>query len=1266
MKPLARRSVAVAVAAALLAAQWPASAWAQDKKDPPRVPAAQAMQFFRENGVFKGEDDILKGYLGSETRLTTIGRFLYLSMSKRYKPSEQAQALQPLFERMRKNGPYNEARSDNVKRTFEQYMQKFGALGDAKEGSVEESFRYGELVEAMMSGAALPDAPKGSDHIQRDVKDGYEFYGWDPETKKRSLAYSMDKNQVVNYRREIKTAQIAMNANRPPDVAFIPPSGQYNREMLDYTYSRLRAQEKEYIRAAKIERMIGLAELLGRNYPGDLWYNDPTLEADLIRDAKAKSYRDKNDGEDYSLFDIVDKKMMQRRVYIEGSRKSLEHFEREMKRFNKGAAISDSQWATMALNEANSMRWLNMTVVETQLYGVRGMRERIDPTSPDARMIMKIIEESDMTPTQKTDYKKQCKMMKGRIDELEKILKSALAALHKADYAENLDLITARLASTQKELADLSRDYALYIEAPSLAWLAKAQSNHGVFIPVVRGIWKMLAGEYSADMNEIDGKAPSLSTRMSALAGLVRKGDFMLAGNQMLGALTMRPEGPGMAKKFTDLAVALADGTRDGRVKAHEMVIAMNPRAAVYAMNGPLTGEAAKITDSVRISSVLKVAHDRLSRVTETNKTLDAVAQYVGWTASLALAATPLRFGLTFVGKMTPKGLSLIQAGTAMKGVQGWALRGAGRTMVVLGEIANHTAAGLMELEPGRAWLAEKAGSSALKSYVIASGARALNVAAQQATFTVMSSGISGAFTAGTHLWDVWSLNVGGKELLRKGHSMFTEDLAGVGNALAAGAKGGFWWANETIDFGWFKLPTAALGFVGNPTTIFMNTRVAAAAEMIGSRGVVGTGVRSMKIWWNGQAAVEAAEASASASPGLLAQMAGAKWYTGAPILGFGLSMADNVAKYTLFSQAVGGLGHMYGWYVHTNPVVSDWVFDPQENLERRIKRTNQISQSWLQSPAWMLIPTYARHAARDAAPYMLTAEGMKQYDKAGRTKDYANAPIDTRLKLDAVKPPLSQRLFQWRFFADPAPSEWIVTQQVKEAGIRKEMTRLAQEGGGVSSINPIEMFGVRALKSGENFRTLHVTEEVQKIAYDIGSDALIAQRARTISALTIKPGDVVKGWGRISPEGQIEIAKALYRAKVQLGRSVPPDIDAKVTQVLSDYLAANQPIGKAGVKLRASVVALKADLPKLDAEQTRAIDAVLAWERKEGPMAGKSYVELTQSLRETAKTMAAEQKLSAPEGQALLDFYDYVLTGDKRFNYFNRTEVGRDTASDV
>ena len=1207
MISLARRILAVVLSAAMLATAWPQSAWAQTAIKGDDVDASVAFKLFRKLKVFKSEDDPLKSYLGDEKHLTPIGRALFLSLQKRYNMQEEVEGLQPMFEKLRTQGPYDAARQRNVTAAMTAFEAKFGAVSSAPNGSVEDAFRTGTMREALMNGAAVNDPPAANHYMQVQVGDQFEFYD------REGLAFRMTKDSVRTYSRDLQKNQRQMNLNRPPEAPAIPETGRYNYEMFQYSYYRLKNQQDEYVKAARIDRMIGMAELLGKSYPNDLWFNDPTLEADLIKEAKAKTYN--HMGKTYSVFDIVDSKFKQRRYYIDGAVKAVSRFEADMNRFKESHDITDAQVGTMALNEQNALRWLSLTVLETQMYHVKNERERVDPTSPDAQALQKAIDESSLTPDQKIHYKDQGTRMKGRLDELRRILDDVRGKLDKADYAGSLDMVQAALGSTQKELADISTDYAIYLELPSTSFLAKSQTYNG-WNPIeqaTRWVYSKFDGKYDKDMAYLNGNG-----------------------------------GKSIETQYNDLSVLVASGRREDWAEARRRIIAMNPHAADYAMSGAPNGEPTKVNDALRISSSLKIPHDKIEAVAEKNKTLDAVSTFLTWTIAIALLAPMARGALNLVGRMSGPAIKLIQVGGEMGFIKGMPARLLGRSMLIVGEVAKHTAARLKTLEPGAGQVAKYGGETAVGQYLAASGMRAINVASRQISFTALSGTISAAFTVGTHEYDVITGN----------HSQFSPDWDGAGNAAWAGFKGGAWWANESFH--------PALGYIGLPSTVFTGTRVAGIMETIGTRGVVGSGLQGMKFVAQ-RAGVMETVAAENASAGLLERMSQSPWYTGKPVAAFGLSMADNVAKYALFSKAAGWLGEQYAWHVATNPiqvklpVVGTVVgSNPEEDVERRIKRTNQVAKEWNESPAWLLIPTFAAHAAAEAAPSMRAREGALQYDAEGRTAEYlkkANGESVDFLK--PMQPPLSQRLFEAHFFADPAPTKWAMTEQIRRAGIRKELVRmLAGPGGDIKSINPLEFYKMTKLKDNTRFVNVYMNDEVRLVAHQDFVDALLSRPEQTRKALEAKPGTVVDGLGRVTPEIQLDIAVALYTSEGMAGKKMPAALAESVNKLLAPYLEANRvvtPFAEAFIK---AVNEAPAKSPKLDAALGQMKDAVREWAAGKGEFAGKPYDGLVTALR--AKTDAALKagELSKAEHGVMKGLYDYVLAIENRFNKFNNVET--------
>src|SRR2546430_1911418 len=143
---------------------------------------------------------------------------------------------------------------------------------------------------------------------------------------------------------------------------------------------------------------------------------------------------------------------------------------------------------------------------------------------------------------------------------------------------------------------------------------------------------------------------------------------------------------------------------------------------------------------------------------------------------------------------------------------------------------------------------------------------RAGSAAMRQASFPAMSGGISGAFTLGQHLWDVGSekifapgqsatvnIPLVGSVGIRPSDSMFNSDFRGAMDAFWTGAKGGIWWANTPMEVGGVPvLLPGMLGYVGLPATAFRDTALMRYAELVGSRGVVGSAVTGTKWMFTG------------------------------------------------------------------------------------------------------------------------------------------------------------------------------------------------------------------------------------------------------------------------------------------------------------------------------------------------------------------------------------------------------------------------------
>src|SRR3569833_1044236 len=164
MKPLARKSLASVLAAALFAGTLPRAAFANPPADEhndeiraagglgtgikargvaSRGPAAAAapvnpaaaLKDLQAWGVYKGDDDVLRTYLGDGKTLTPLGQSLYRSLVGSHDPRidkaallDEVVGMQPALDRLRQNGPYDAKRQDAVARTLSMFEKKFGPV----------------------------------------------------------------------------------------------------------------------------------------------------------------------------------------------------------------------------------------------------------------------------------------------------------------------------------------------------------------------------------------------------------------------------------------------------------------------------------------------------------------------------------------------------------------------------------------------------------------------------------------------------------------------------------------------------------------------------------------------------------------------------------------------------------------------------------------------------------------------------------------------------------------------------------------------------------------------------------------------------------------------------------------------------------------------------------------------------------------------------------------------------------------------------------
>ncbi|MDE2492115.1 MAG: hypothetical protein KGM24_14805, partial [Elusimicrobia bacterium] len=1266
MKPLARKLVATVAAAALVSASVPLSALAAGthsdersrenaeikaalrrdfNKNLPQMAAdaehrvinyglplgvspAQAMQKLREWGVYGGNADVLGTYIGfSGDVITPLGAALYLTLEKRYAAkgdmeglADEVRALKPTFDQLRQLGPMDDYRDQSMMRALKRYQSDFGKISGAPSGSVGDDYREGVRLQALLTGAAVADPPRKDAMTQVQTPDGYDY--WDD----KGVAFRINKQNATVYNRQLQQNQHKMNMDRPPQVPFIPETGRYNPETFEYSYWRLKNQYDALSDGLHRDRMLALAELLGiaNQFRSDTWLSDKRLEADIEAQAKAKFYR--HHGKDYSVWDIVEPKFRQREAYLQGAATRVARFKSDMDEveagLKKNPIANDGQVQTLALDEQSALRWLSLGVLETQSYYVKTQQEHLDPSSPDSQQLMDALDKSKLSGSEKDAYKVQCgQRMVSRLKSLDAVLEQTRRSLSKADYAVSMDLASAALASSQKELTRLGSQYSLCAEMPTSAFLAGQQTDAswlnfgGKFM-----VWayrKAAPGtQYAAAMRRIEGHGPQYDRIMRLIAA--------------------------------------------GRIQqAETAAIAMNPDAARTSFSAVLGRASGPLTEDQRLTLSLQANRDLIGTVFNTNKWLNGAGSIL----TVAVGAAVLGPALRGISRGTADGLDALAAriptGETMVGRIGYGV--VRFPVTALSESLKHAAARLQLLDPNQARVEAMVENRAGR-LLLSSTLRGVNAAARQMSFTALSGGISGGFTALQHVYDnatekVWAPGKGrdvpmlgwfGAKPSMFAGNVFDGDFRGLGDAFWTGAENGVWWANDS----WHP----ALGYVGLPSSALRGTPFLGVSDVVGARGVVGSAWTAgsslfRRIGW----AAEPLEGE-SLSGGALDTLS----KTGLPgkILAFNLGMADNVAKYALFSEGAGWVGRTWGY---------NWSHWSREaDLTRRIKGANSEGDWMLQAPLWMLIPTFSAHQALEAQTSQLAMEGMRQYDAAGRWKEYATAEDGATLPfVTRWKAPLAQRFFDFNLMPEETGERWTVTEHIRRLGIRKTMLHSLAPGvedPKPSDVNPMRFYEITTMPDGAEIADLRVNDEVRYVGHQNFVEALVdnPKLASDILAVGAKGGPAfgarVSGFGRVTPEVQKDVAVALYSSKLQIGRPMPAEVAARVNAILEPYLKANEdvkPFAKAYVQ---ALDKLPKDSEKFDAVLDGVLRQVSEW-RGSGSRGG-GYLELVSRLRTEADAMKAAGKISGPERDTLVKLYDYIDAVDARFNSFNN--VGR------
>ncbi|MBI5210317.1 MAG: hypothetical protein HY927_10135 [Elusimicrobia bacterium] len=1202
MGKLLRKSLSVLLSALLAVYSFPIAALAEPSKKPSdsdvlkrvldplgkqlagdvardKASMGTALDYLKKQGVFKDEKDPVYSYLVSGGKLSPMGEVLYSYLRSLPNPGEEMEGIQDQLVKLRESGVNNAKKQAVVERVIGDYNEKFGKIAD-QSGSLEDMFRYGTLREAIMTGASVVDAPKKG-FTQVETEDGWEL--WD----KDGLAYKLNKNQVTTYNRDLQKSQRIMNQSRPPQSPFIPETGRYNHEMLQYSYYRLFNQHKELDKAYHIDRMINMAELLGKQYKDDMWFTDLTLEEDLVRWAKKKTFS--HHGIEYSVFDIVEKKMQGRVAYLGKAKEGLARFEYEMDRMKGLQTVAEPRIQTLQMHEQYIMRFLSLSFLETQKYHVKNQLDRLDPRSPDSELIDKALLEAPLDEATKQRYQTERANLHRRVQALMSRLRQVQDVLLASDYAGNLDLVSAALNSAQKDLSEVSLDYSLFVEMPSLMFISKAQlggfSMNNVGGWAVKAYWKLgIQKGHSAAMDQINGALP----QYGKAAELLSRGDYW---------------------------------------GARKIIAAIHPDAAYRRMESGLGGGSVKVTEPLKVAASLKQTRMYLAQVADTNAWVNAAGNYITWTVALALAA-PIMSG---VMSGVSKAAGYLNAPIARIPVLSLPLK-------AVEEASLHASIRLNSLSPAAQNIpnvSQNALLNGLWRYGAYSGVRFVNAAARQATFTALSGGISALFTMGGHYWDelvpefdLWAISND------KDHSPFKTGW----DAAAVGFKGGVVWANES----WHPL----LGYVGLPSSIYEGTVLSRPAEILGSQGAVGSAMEFLKS--AGVPISEKLSLQTVSEMGLLGKVGS-----------FALGMGDNLAKYVVFSNAVGAVASQYNWYSTRDEL----------DLERRIKSAAKEKNYWLNSAVWLMLPVYPAKYQVMAADHVRAEQGKAEYDASGRRHEYANASEGADMPLlGKPKVPLLQKIFDLRWLGEVQEgATWKVTKEIKRQGMAAELVEaLGGKGSKPADVNPLEFFKASQLGDGKTVGKLFMNDEVRLLAGEKFIESLAGKPGLVDAVLKAAPGTEIPGFGTVTPSIKREVALAVRLNSVK-GVTFTPEAVAKATELMKPYFDADsvpKPAGKAFIEaVRANT---KLESPALEKAVEDMWSSVADWKANKGkeghPMFKKGYMDLVSDLK---GRVDAAPDLTPAEKVSMKSLYEYLEAVEGRFNSFNKVGVVHDLATE-
>ncbi len=1086
-----RRSVAIVLCACLLCP--PPGLFAEDQGK--YVPPKEVLEYLESQGVFHGAQDPARAYFGSDIYTTPLGAIMYRYLHSRHNPGEAVDEMKEQLKAL-SEAPLTKKKYELIAPKIKDIEDAFKDLPSAPAGA-EDSFGLGVKLQAVLTGIAAVDAPKGKVHRLDSRLGGQDIYD-----EKEGVLYHYDADGVMTFNGKLQKEQIELNKRAPPGAPEIPADGTYNKEYFRARYWTLQTEYESFERQLRFNRLYNLIELLGVQMK-EQNLHDPVhpkevnekLEKELIERAKLQVFTENNHR--YSLWDIAERKARVWQAYLKDAAEALDYYDRLSKAYQPSSKPNQEVIKQLYEIHGYAGQGVQLAYVEGIRYSARGQLERLDPDSGDYEALKDALKASPLDVAAKEGYKVQGALLRKRTQRVLAIANRLEDMIRKTKYQANSDIVSPALNAAQNEANDVSSDATLFTSAPAL--LSGLQGQAARWLPSRHDSWRIWDGTWSwgwgrkvvATVNSLWGGAHA--SRMDEL-----NRDYA---------------------SYQTIAQLVSKGDYNG---ARQAVIALHPEAAYERTTSSLTQEPSKINEAVKVSASMERTRDTLTAVMTVNRITNVAADSLTWAVGLGAVTGKLRLVCKAMDVSFGKGADLLLKQAEVSWAHGpvgkplavlaWA---GGWTSKLIAAAAEQSWVQLTSLEPGLPDYSSSILQSPWRRNLNISASRVYSAFVRQGYLVAMSGGISGGYTVLSHFkssipakfrllgrdWDLnagWSVDFGDNMGILSGiHSIHPNNFfefgrgpsnfSGVLDALGQGMLGGAEWASQSFH--------PLLNYIGIPSTLYEGTPIAAMSESVGSKGLVGnlgdfgrwiddllrgTSIRDVTTREEAKNAGELLkqknvhqaylkrqdlyenqwDAADSAGSWVGKSVSWSRWtgYRGwnmvKPVPQFVGSMASNLIKFSVFSAVTGGTANWGGQKQFSDEMGVPEDRDSEERevmaLERGLKKAKGWG-NWVEwGPFWLILPTFpakymkeiqaAQRSLAGIVEYENRPGGMEELIKGGTEKDF-------RLTSAEALTPFWLRGSYYTFHEPVSEQTFRVSQQDMQGLIRKFVLKYAIGG---------------------------------------------------------------------------------------------------------------------------------------------------------------------------------------------------------------------------